>query len=150
MGGAYGGTLGAGFGALIGNRIGNAIVHALNSDNSSSEGAPTTDGKSVPSAPTMGAAQREGMRDQGIPTSQQPASQKNTAAGKQYTYVVPKPGGGTETKIAQRNTGTDRSHSGQPHVEVGRPKANGATDSIGRPRLDSNKTKVNVKTTNGQ
>ena len=67
-----------------------------------------------------------------------------------WTYDVPKPGGGTETKIVQRNTGTDSSHPGQPHVEAGSPKANGQTDSIGRPRLDSNKTKVNVKKPDGQ
>jgi RHS repeat-associated protein len=110
----------------------------------------TEGGEAVPSAPSMGAAQRQAMQDQGIPTSQQPATQTNTPAGKQYTYDVPKPGGGTETKIVQRNTGTDNSHPGQPHVEAGSPKANGQTDSIGRPRLDSNKTKVNVKKPDGQ
>jgi RHS repeat-associated protein len=110
----------------------------------------TEGGEAVPSAPSMGAAQRQAMQEQGIPTSQQPTTQTNTDAGKQYTYEVPKPGGGTETKIVQRNTGTDSSHPGQPHVEAGSPKANGQTDSIGRPRLDSNKTKVNVKKPDGQ
>jgi RHS repeat-associated protein len=107
----------------------------------------TEGGEAVPSAPSMGAAQRQAMQDQGIPTSQQPATQTNTPAGKQYTYEVPKEGGGTQTKIVQRNNGTDRSHPGQPHVEAGSPKPGTPTptDSIGRPRLDSNKTKVNVK-----
>lgn len=111
----------------------------------------TEGGEAVPSAPSMGAAQRQAMQDQGIPTSQQPATQTNTPAGKQYTYEVPKEGGGTETKIVQRNNGTDRSHPGQPHVEAGSPKPGTPTptDSIGRPRLDSNKTKVNVKKPDG-
>src|ERR1700722_9990809 len=67
-------------------------------------------------AGSMNAAQRQGMRDQDIPTSQQPSSQVDTPAGRQYTYEVPKPGGGTETKVVQRNNGTDSSHPGQPHV----------------------------------
>jgi len=104
----------------------------------------------IPFAPSMKAAQREVMKQEGIPTSQQPASQKSTEAGKQYTYEVPKPGGGTETKVVQRNTGTDRSHPGQPHVEGGRPKSGGQTDSLGRPRLQNDKTKVNVVKPNGQ
>jgi len=87
------------------------------------------------------------MRQQGIPTSQQ-GKQTSTEAGRQYTYDVPKAGGGTETKIVQRNSGTDRNHPGQPHVEAGTPKPGGQTDSIGRPRLDSNKTKVNIKIKN--
>ncbi len=105
----------------------------------------------VPSAPSMAAAQRMGMREEGIPTSQQPVSQQNVTnsagdtVGRQYTYEVPKPGGGTETKLVQRNVGTDSSHPGQPHVEVGSPKPGGQTDSLGRPRLDNNKTKINVQ-----
>jgi len=97
-----------------------------------------------PSAPTMRGAQRMGMREQGIPTSQQPVSQESTPAGRQYTYEVPKPGGGTQTIVVQRNLGTDSSHPGEQHVEVGSPKPAGQTDSIGRPRLDSGKTKVVV------
>ena len=99
------------------------------------------------SAPTMRGAQREVMRQENIPTSQQPTSQESTPAGRQYTYEVPKDGGGTETKVVQRNNGTDRSHPGEPHVEGGNPKPGSPTptDSIGRPRLDSNKTKVVVK-----
>jgi len=66
----------------------------------------------VPEAPTMRSAQRMGMREEGIPTSQQPVSQQSiktsdgTAVGRQYTYEVPKPGGGAEPKIVQRNLGT--------------------------------------------
>jgi RHS repeat-associated protein len=103
----------------------------------------------TPSAPSMRAAQREAMRQEGIPTSQQPSAQQNTAAGRQYTYETPKPGGGTEPRVVQRNIGTDSSHPGQPHVEAGSPKSGGQKDSIGRPRLDSNKTKINVKRPNG-
>jgi RHS repeat-associated protein len=96
-------------------------------------------------APTMRAGQREAMRQQDIPTSQQPTAQTNTPAGRQYEYEVPKPGGGTTTKVVQRNNGTDSSHPGEQHVEAGSPKPQGQTDSIGRPRLDSSKTKVTVK-----
>jgi hypothetical protein len=90
------------------------------------------------------AAQREAMRQEGIPTSQQPASQEMTKAGRQYTYETPE-----GTKVVQRNSGTDSSHPGQVHVEAGSPKPGGQTDSIGRPRLQNDKTKVIVKP-NGQ
>jgi RHS repeat-associated protein len=102
-------------------------------------------------APSMRAGQREAMRQEGIPTSQQPTTQQNTAAGKQYTYEVPKEGGGTETKVVQRNNGTDSSHPGEPHVEAGRVKPGDPTptDSIGRPRLKYDKTKVDVKKPDG-
>jgi RHS repeat-associated protein len=108
-------------------------------------------GEVVEEAGSMRAAQRSAMRDEGIPTSQQPSTQTSTPAGKQYTYDVPAEGGGTETKVVQRNNGTDRSHPGQAHVEAGSPKPGNPTptDSIGRPRLDSNKTKVNVKKPDG-
>jgi hypothetical protein len=90
------------------------------------------------------AAQREAMRQEGIPTSQQPASQEMTKAGRQYTYETPE-----GTKVVQRNSGTDSSHPGQVDVEAGSPKPGGQTDSIGRPRLQNDKTKVIVKP-NGQ
>lgn len=96
-------------------------------------------------AGTERAAQREAMRQEGIPTSQQPVSQEMTEAGRQYTYETPE-----GTKIVQRNTGTDRSHPGQPHVEAGKPKPGGQRDRIGRPRLQNDKTKVVVKKPNGQ
>ena len=53
--------------------------------------------------------------------------------------------GALQTKIVQRNTGTDVSQPGQEHVEVGSPKPAGQTDSIGRPRLTNDKTKINVE-----
>ena len=113
----------------------------------SSEGT----GGGVPEAPTMRSGQREAMRQENIPTSQQPTTQTNTPAGRQYEYDVPKPGGGTTAKVVQRNNGTDSSHPGELHVEAGTPKPGKPTptDSIGRPRLDSNKTKVNVKKPDG-
>ncbi len=82
------------------------------------------------------------MRQEGIPTSQQPSSQKSTEAGRQSTYEVPKAGGGTETKIVT-NQLKDENHG--PHVEAGAPKAHGQTDPSGRLRHANPKTKVNVK-----
>lgn len=66
----------------------------------------------------------------------------STEAGRQYTYTVPKEGGGTETKIVTRQH-MDENHG--THVEAGRPKANGQTDPSGRMRHANDKTKVNVK-----
>ncbi len=65
------------------------------------------------------------MRQEGIPTSQQPSSQTSTDAGRQYTYEVPKEGGGTQTKIVT-NQLKDENHG--PYVEAGAPKANSQTD----------------------
>ena len=95
------------------------------------------------SADTTRAARREAMRQEGIPTSQQPkeGGQISTEAGRQYTYEVPKAGGGTETKIVT-NQLKDANHG--PHVEAGAPKANGQTDPSGRLRHANRKTKVNV------
>jgi RHS repeat-associated protein len=97
-------------------------------------------------AKTVREAQREAMRAEGIPTSLQPTAQKSTPAGRQYTYEVPKPGGGTEQKIVTRQH-KDRSHPGQTHVEAGRPKPAGQTDPSGRRRHRNDKTKVNVDET---
>ena len=88
---------------------------------------------------TQRAARREAMRKAGIPTSQVPVSQMSTPAGRQLTFEVPKPGGGTETKIVQ-NQLLDRNHG--PHIEAGRPKKNGQTDPSGRSRLRNDKVKV--------
>jgi len=93
------------------------------------------------SADTVHGAQRESMRQEGIPTSQQPDKQVSTKAGRQYTYTVSKPGGGKQTKIVTRQH-ADRNHG--THVEAGSPKANGQTDPSGRARHSNNKTKVNV------
>jgi RHS repeat-associated protein len=89
-------------------------------------------------------AQRNAMREEGIPTSQQPSTQisprtQGKKSGRQYTYTVPKQGGGTETKIVTRQH-LDRNHG--PHVEAGKPKANGQTDPSGRARHSNQKTKI--------
>ena len=92
------------------------------------------------------AARREAMRDAGIPTSQQPVSQSKNKSGREYTYEVPKEGGGKQTKSVQEQT-KDRSHQGQPHWEAGNTKAdrdgNPRMNDYGRPKLDNNKSKVN-------
>ena len=85
------------------------------------------------------------MRKEGIPTSQQPKSQSKNSSGREYSYDVPKKGGGTQTKSVQQQT-KDRSHQGQPHWEAGKVKTdNGRTrmNNYNRPKLDNNKSKVN-------
>ncbi|WP_260379194.1 RHS repeat domain-containing protein [Weeksella virosa] len=96
-------------------------------------------------ASTSRAARREVMRKEGIPTSQQPKSQSKNSSGREYSYDVPKKGGGTQTKSVQQQT-KDRSHQGQPHWEAGKVKTdNGRTrmNNYNRPKLDNNKSKVN-------
>jgi hypothetical protein len=61
------------------------------------------------------------MRDEGIPTSQQPISQSRNASGREYQYEVSKTGGGTEIKSVQNQT-LDRSHVNDPHWEAGSVK----------------------------
>ncbi|BFM49928.1 hypothetical protein [Marinomonas sp. THO17] len=58
------------------------------------------------------------MKEQEIPTSQQPISQSRNASGREYQYEVFKPGGGTQIKSVQQQT-LDRSHPGQSHWEAG-------------------------------
>jgi len=92
------------------------------------------------------AARHEAMRQQGIPTSQQPVSQMETASGRSYVYEVPKAGGGTRLMGVQEKT-LDRSHVGQPHWEAGPIKTDpltGAmiTDRYGVPRLSNSKSSV--------
>jgi RHS repeat-associated protein len=84
------------------------------------------------------AARRDAMRQENIPTSQQPSSQKNTKAGKVFEYEVPKEGGGTTTKQVQQQT-NDANHG--PHWEAGTPKLGGQKDGLGRDRLDNQKSK---------
>ena len=95
---------------------------------------------------TSRAARREAMRDAGIPTSQQPKSQSKNASGREYTYEVPKNGGGKQTKSVQQQT-LDSSHPGQNHWEAGKVKTdrdgNTRMNNYGRPKLDSDKSKVN-------
>ena len=47
---------------------------------------------------TSKASRKEVMREQGIPTSQQPIYQAKNNSGWKYRYEVKKPGGGTEIK----------------------------------------------------
>ncbi len=97
-------------------------------------------------AGTSRAARREAMRDAGIPTSQQPLSQSKNASGREYTYEVPKNGGGKQTKSVQQQT-LDSSHPGQNHWEAGKVRkdadGNVKMNNYGRPRLDNEKSKVN-------
>lgn len=95
---------------------------------------------------TSPAARREAMRQQGIPTSQQPSAQSRNASGRSLEFEVPKPGGGTQIKSVQQQT-MDRSHPGQGHWEVGPVKTDPVSGQIrmnqyGRPKLTNGKSKV--------
>lgn len=92
------------------------------------------------------AARKEVMRQQNIPTSQQPISQSKNGSGREYRYFVTKSGGGTETKSVQQQT-LDRSHPEQGHWEAGSVKTDPFTREIrmndyGRPKLTNDKSKV--------
>ncbi|UOG36276.1 hypothetical protein MAL01_19415 (plasmid) [Leptospira noguchii] len=98
---------------------------------------------------TSRAARREAMRKEGIPTSQQPKSQSKNASGREYQYEVPKNGGGKQTKSVQQQT-MDRSHPNEKHWEAGKVKTDGPGGEVrynnyGRPKLDSEKSKVNYE-----
>jgi hypothetical protein len=104
------------------------------------------DASKAPRAESSRAARREAMRQQDIPTSQQPRSQSRNASGQSYEYEVPKSGGGTQTKSVQQQT-MDRSHLGQGHWEAGpikRDPVSGQvrTNKYGRPKLTNDKSKV--------
>jgi len=95
---------------------------------------------------TPRAARREAMRQDGIPTSQQPVSQSKNASGREYQYETPKPGGVTQTKSVQQQT-KDSSHPGQGHWEAGTVKTDPVTGDVrmnnyGRPKLQNNKSEV--------
>ena len=95
---------------------------------------------------TKGAARKQVMKEQGIPTSQQPISQSKNASGREYQYGVPKPGGGTQIKSVQQQT-LDRSHPGKGHWEAGTAKTDPLTGQVrmndhGRPKLGNDKSKV--------
>jgi RHS repeat-associated protein len=103
---------------------------------------------------SQNAASREAKREAGIPTSQQPTSQTNSrvtdaktgeqvSVGRQQTYEVPKPGGGTENKSVQVSRDTQGAHKGMPQIEAGTVKLGGQTDAAGRPRIQ-NEGKVRV------
>ena len=102
---------------------------------------------------TSRAARREAMRQQGIPTSQQPASQNkpgtpgSSSTTKQYTYDVPKEGGGTKTATVT-NHPADKKHP-NAHWEAADAKtdSNGEVkrNSHGDIKYDSDKSKVEYK-----
>ena len=95
---------------------------------------------------TSRAARREVMWKEGIPTSQHPKSQSKNSSGREYSYDVPKKGGGTQTKSVQQQT-KDRSHQEQPHWEAGKVKTddhgNIQLNRYNRPKLTNSKSKVN-------
>jgi hypothetical protein len=101
-------------------------------------------------ATTPRAARREAMRDAGIPTSQQPTGQRSVTThgpdgevnvGRQLDYEVPAPGGGTQQMSVQHSLTDDVPGHG-PHWEAGKVKDGGQVDSVGRPRLQNDKAKV--------
>jgi len=95
------------------------------------------------------AATREAKRQVGIPTSQQPSSQSNgrapdgTQVGRQQTYEISKPGGGTETKSVQVSRDLRGDHAGMTQIEAGSVKPGGQVDPANRPRIQ-NEGKVRV------
>jgi RHS repeat-associated protein len=115
-----------------------AVVTANASKNLANGNGIIKQGSESNPQPSSGAARRDAMRKEGIPTSQQPTNQKQTSAGRVLEYEVPKPGGGTIKKQAQQQT-KDRNHG--PHWEVGTPKPGGQTDPAGRNRLQNGKSK---------
>ncbi|HEY9047363.1 MAG TPA: hypothetical protein VIN08_15765 [Ohtaekwangia sp.] len=108
--------------------------------------------KVVKKLETSNAARREAMRQQKIPTSQQPKSQSKNKSGREYSYETAKKntttegGSTTETKSVQQQT-MDSSHEGQPHWEAGTVKTHPNTGEVlknnyDRPKLTSDKSKV--------
>lgn len=86
-------------------------------------------------------ARREAMRQERIPTSQQPSKQINTQAGYQYEYEVPTSFAGTQKKVVTDQT-TDRVLGHGPHWEAGNSKIPERKDVLGRVRVENNKTKL--------
>jgi len=89
---------------------------------------------------TSNAARRQAMRDAGIPTSQQPVSQIQTTAGRQYIYDV----NGKPYAVTQQTT--DRVVGHGPHWEAGvvKPPTDYGLDPLGRARV-FNQGKVKVE-----
>ncbi|WP_353164423.1 RHS repeat domain-containing protein [Empedobacter brevis] len=107
-------------------------------------GSNNNSNKKSNTANTSREARRETMRREGIPTSQQPKSQSKNSSGREYTYEVPKKGGGKEIKSVQQQT-MDRSHKEQPHWEAGTVKTvndNIRMNNYNRPKLINKKSKV--------
>ena len=101
----------------------------------------------APKGVSSNSARREVMRQQDIPTSQQPISQSRNMSGRSYEYEVLKPGGGTQIKSVQQQT-MDQSHLGQGHWEAGSVKTDPISGQVrsnqyGRPKLTNDKSKVN-------
>lgn len=101
-------------------------------------------------SPTVAAARREAMRALGIPNSLLPSSQSNlrapdgTPVGRQQTYLVPRPGGGTQPYSVQISRDRVGTQAGRTQVEAGRVKP-GSRDSAGRPRIENtDKIRVDV------
>jgi RHS repeat-associated protein len=103
---------------------------------------------------SQNAAAREAKRKVGIPTSQQPVSQtsgkvtdartgEQVSVGRQQTYEVPNPGGGTQTMSVQVSRDTQGAHKDMTQIEAGKVKPGGQTDAAGRPRIQ-NEDKVRV------
>ncbi len=96
---------------------------------------------------TSRAARRQVMREQGIPTSQQPKSQSQNASGREYSYETPASYGKKETKSVQQQT-MDRCHD-EPHWEAGTAKKDEHGKVImnpyGRPKIKNDKSKVEYK-----
>lgn len=78
------------------------------------------------------------MRNEKIPTSQQPHKQKQTSAGRVLEYEVSKSGGGTVSKQVQQQT-KYRNHGHQ--WQAGTSKKGGQKDPAGRDRLQNGKSK---------
>ena len=102
------------------------------------------------------AAFREAKRQAGIPTSQQAVRQTSarapdgTKVGRQQTFQVPKPGGGSQTKSVQISRDRRGAHAGRPQVEAGDVKPSGQIDSAGRPRIENpNKKRVDFNRGDG-
>lgn len=87
------------------------------------------------------AARREVMRKAGIPTSQQPISQKRYSAGygrgSGYQYVYEVNGKRMLVTDNWHDLNADKPHG--PHWEAGESKGKGVRDSLGRERVKSGK-----------
>lgn len=94
----------------------------------------------APCQPTSRAARRQAMRENGIPTSQQPVAQRSSPAGHSYEYEVQTPAG-CERRVVSDQT-TDRVAGHGPHWEAGRAKVPYRRDPFGRLRVYNDKSKV--------
>jgi len=124
-----------GTGNLSGKKFGKALWRKITGKGRASKGT------------TSRAARREVMREQGIPTTQQPLSQSQNMSGKSYEYEVSKSGGGPQIKSVQQQT-MDVSHPNQGHWEAGSVKTDPISGQVrmnqyGRPKLTNDKSKRN-------